>query len=154
MIVEPATIEQIRLGRRGRVVTVSAAESQVAADLDLLGRDLGFPLKLQFHEETRHWSIVQITGDGEDDRTLIATVQRREALPLAVEQVRRNVYLLRHGRLDLAAELDRLDDQRERDADRVLDERAGERLERSAFKHRVHADDRAFIPRAISRDGV
>lgn len=153
MLVEPATIEQVRLGRTGRVVILSAGESQAAADLELLGRDLGFPLELNFHEESQHWSIVQRHGPGEDDVTLIATVTQAQALPAAVEQVRRNVFLLRHGRLDLAAELDARDDAREREIDRRLEERLDERLERAAVEHRVHADDRMFVPRAISRDG-
>lgn len=149
MDIEPATIEQVRLGKTGRVHTFTVAESQVAADLAAIARDANTTFILRFHEETGHYSVVQKYGPREDDEQLVATAAHKDSLPLVVTEVRHMVN--RPEDYDLVGRLDRNEAQRERDLERATEERVGEWAQEAFHKLRKAEGrtDRIIVPRSV-----
>lgn len=149
MDIEPATIEQVRLGKTGRVHTFSAKDSQVAADLAAIAREANTEFILRFNEESDHYSVVQKYGPAEDDEQLVATCQCSEHLPLVVTEIRHMV--MRPDDYDLVGRLDRNEAQREKALADETEQRAGEWAQ-EAFHRMRKAEgrtDRIIVPKGL-----
>lgn len=153
MLVPAATIEQVRLGKDGRVHVFSAAESQIAKDLEQLAAEANTVFLLRWHENTGHYSVIQRYGPADDDEQLVATCVDKEFLPLVVTEVRR---MVRTRSYDLAAELDAHAAATDKANDRETAEKAGEWAQRNWSRMRrdmgAHTD-RISVPAAIPKPG-
>lgn len=149
--VPAATIEQVRMGKDGRVHVFSAAESQIAKDLEQLAQEANTTFLLRWHDATLHYSVVQKYGPADDDEQLVATCVDPDFLPMVVTEVRR---MVRSRSYDLAAELDAHAAAAQKDRERETDERAGEWAQRnwSRMRRDMGANqDRIVVPASIPR---
>ena len=132
MEVQPASLEQVRRGRDGRMVLVSSDVGGVAAEL----RRLDPTLRLKYAEAGEHWVVYRVHRQGEacadddPDRTEELVLTAQECDQRIVRRVMEIHPALNNG-YDFVAEVDRINreaEQRRRTQGRELVEERGERL--------------------------
>lgn len=101
MEIEPATVEQIKIARDGRLVTISDDVGNVARDL----RALHPTLRLRHSESAGHFIVYQEIekSDGEIIQHLVTTAQQCD------QRLVRRVAQIIHPSYDLHKELDKVE---------------------------------------------
>jgi hypothetical protein len=157
MDVEPASIDQVRIGFDGRVVVIDAEMSQIVADLQAIIPEL----RVRFAEEADEpfWAVSLISDDGLSHHlvcTAKATLTNSGTWTGLDERlVQRIAEIDPHGRgdYDYAREVERQNlegkRRREREHRERMDE-IGERAQRELRDAGVgRSQSRAFIPRSV-----
>lgn len=129
----PATVEQLRQARDGRLVHVGGEVERALQEHDP-------NLRIRW-SDTGQYYVVYYTNPETGDDELVTT-----ALDYDMRIVAR-VIAIDSERYDLVSEIDRLDRQYERDVDHRFREQVGERGERlhHAIRKDLGVTDRAFI---------
>lgn len=138
MDIPAATIDQVRLGRDGRKVTITDDVGNIAAKLKAISPKLG----LQWNERGEFFAVVE--HDGPRERLVTTALELDDRLVKRIE-------LLASPTHDYGKELERIDLQVDRDHDHRFAERSGEISERLAFHVRkdVEAKNRVFLPKGV-----
>lgn len=137
--IEPATIDMVRATSTGALVQIDNDVQNVAADL----REINPALKLEFDREQEYFVVKQevLNERGELEEKLVTTSRTCD------QRLVRRVREISAPGYNLADELDRLDDQAERDADHAMTERMGPLHEQ--LSHAIRKDlgaSRIFVP--------
>ena len=134
MEIRPATLPQIHRGRRGKVVFIDDDALDVAKRL----REIHDSLRLAWNEFGEHFIVYQELDDGTEH--LVTTAQTADAR--LVERIRKIV----HPSYNLAKELERLDNARNKKLDDAFSEKIGEKAEQIAHAIRkdIGAKNRIF----------
>ena len=137
--IKPASINQVRSGRGGRLVEIDADVFDVAKRLHDIDRSLG----VDWNDAAGYFRITQLLEDG--SKHVVMTCL--ELTPEVIQRVARTM----HPDYDLAGELAKLDRQAEQDRDSRFSDRTGEIGER--LHHALRTDlgmkPRAFIPAGV-----
>ncbi len=138
MEIRPASIAQVRASKDGRNVLIEDDVLDVAKRLAEIDPDL----RLRWSERGEHFTVYQQLGDTEK---LVLT--SKEMTPAIVERIRQ----IAHPSYDFAGELDRMDDQADKDADHAFAEKVGPYGERMAHAIRKDTEHKGkvFLPRDI-----
>lgn len=133
-----ATLSQVRAGRNGRLIEIEADVLDICRRIQEIDKSLG----VDFNELGGYFRVYQ-TINGQKHTVTTTT----ELTPQVVEEVRR----LAHPGYDLAAELDRLDDQADRERQHAFREQVGEVGEHlfHAVRKDLGAKDSISLPRGI-----
>lgn len=137
MLIEPASLAQVRTGRNGRRILIEEDVLDVARQL----RELDESLRVYWNEAGEYFVIVEVLPNG--DESLVTTAQ--ELTPALVGHMRQI------AKENFAEELERMDRQADRERDHAFAESVGEHGERAA--HALRKDllfgGRIFVPRGI-----
>lgn len=136
---QPATLTQVRAGRGGRMMEVDADVLDICRRIQEIEPSLG----VDYNEYGKYFRVYQTIGG---EKHTVTTVT--ELTPELVERIRR----LAHPSYDLAAELDRIDDQADREQQHAFREQVGEVGEHlfHAMRKDLEVKDRIWLPRGIS----
>lgn len=145
MEIKPATLTQITRARDGRMVLIDDDIGNVAHDL----HEIDPGLRLRYSEAGRYF-VVYWQEDGEEDGNghLVLTAEEcDQRIIQRVKEIMRESY-------DYVAELDKLEEQKQKDADYKLSQQVGEASERLAFALRKERQvkNRAFVTRSLNGD--
>jgi hypothetical protein len=137
--VDRATLTQVRAGRGRRLIEIDSDVMDVCSRI----REIDSSLGVDYSEDGAYFRIFQL---GQDDRKRTVTTAL-ELTPEVVEEVRR----IARPDYDLAGELDRLDDQADRENQHRFHEQAGEVGEQlyHAMRKDLHVQDRIFLRRGV-----
>jgi hypothetical protein len=141
--IRPGTIAQVAQLRSGQLVTI---ENDVCGFASQLKR-IDPSLRLRLSEETGLFVVYQQLGVKEH---LVTTAQELDGRLVA--HVARIVHEHKHGRYDLAAELDKADREADRAADHAFSEEHGpiaERLHHAIRKDMDWSGDKVFIGKDV-----
>jgi hypothetical protein len=137
--IEPATLAQVRAGRDGRRCLVEEDVLNIAGRI----RQIDPSLSLHWNEAGEYFQVI------ESDRT------GRERLVLTARQlddrILKRLELIAHPSYNYADELDRQDDQANREKDHRFHEQTGEVGERLAHAVRqdIQAKNKIILPRGL-----
>ena len=155
MDVEPASIDQVRIGMDGRVVVIDAEMSQIVADLQAIIPEI----RVRFAEDAPEpfWAVSLISDDGLEHH-LVCTAKATQTnsgtwTGLDERLVQRIAEIDSHGRghYDYAKELERQNDE----AKRLKRQRFRERMDsindraQHDLRKKLGIKGRAFIPRNL-----
>lgn len=134
-----ATIEQVRAGHGGRLVTIDNDLFDLAKRLHEIDRSLG----LDWNDTAQFFRVTQTLPDGSKHVVLTC----RELTPEVIDRVR----LVTHPSYNVADELDRMDRESDRAAQHKLSERTGEAGEHlhHAFRKDLGLKPRIFLPKGV-----
>jgi hypothetical protein len=134
-----ASLTQVRTGRGGRLIEIDSDVMNICERI----REVDSSLGVDWNEDGNYFRVYQLVQGG--DKHVVTTT--RELTPEVVEEVRR----IADPKYNLASELDRLDDQADKENQHAFNERvgeAGERL-RHAMRKDLQMQDRIYLPRDI-----
>ena len=134
-----ASIAQVRAGKGGRLVEVGSDVFDLARRLHEIDTSLG----LDWNDTAGYFRVTQTLEDG--SKHVVLTCQ--ELTPEVIERVRR----VTSPDYDLVGELDRIDQEGQRERDRRLSEETGllgERLHH-AIRKDTQAKNRIYLPRGV-----
>jgi hypothetical protein len=134
-----ASLIQVRTGRGGRLIEIDSDVMNICERI----REVDSSLGVDWNEDGNYFRVYQLVQGG--DKHVVTTT--RELTPEVVEEVRR----IADPKYNLASELDRLDDQADKENQHAFNERvgeAGERL-RHAMRKDLQMQDRIYLPRDI-----
>ncbi len=134
-----ATLTQVRAGQDGRLIEIDRDVLDICKQIQEIEPSLG----VDYNETGEYFRVYQ-TIRGEKHTVTTAT----ELTPQLVETIRR----LAHPSYDLAGELDRIDDQADRDRQHAFKEKVGEVGEQlyHAMRKDLEVKDRIWLPRSIN----
>jgi hypothetical protein len=134
-----ATLTQVRAGRGGRLVEIDADVMNICDRI----REIESSLGVDWSEDGSYFRIYQL---GQDNRKHTVTTTL-ELTPEVVEVIRR----IADPKYDLASELERLDDQADREKEHAFSEQVGEVGERlhHAMRKDLQTQDRIYLPRGV-----
>lgn len=134
-----ATLTQVRAGRGGRMIEIEVDVLDICRRIQEIEPSLG----VDYNEVGQYFRVYQTIGG---EKHTVTTVN--ELTPELVERIRR----LAHPSYDLAAELDRLDAEADRERQHAFKEKIGEIGEQlfHAARKDLEVKDRIWLPRGIS----
>lgn len=150
--ISPATINQIRSGRGGRVIEIQDDVACIARDL----KDVHEDVRLGFNERGGYFVVYQLDREpatgavmGEHIVTTWDPEVNGELDQRLVQRVRR----ISQPDYSVADDLDRMDREVEREHDRRFSEQVGEKAEllAHAIRKDLGATNRIFVPEDIRR---
>jgi hypothetical protein len=145
MRVDPASIDQIRQGRDGRVHVIDADVGGVAEDLKRIHPGLG----VRYHEASDHYSVFFESEDGTETYLITTALQLDHRIVDRIREIDRDG---RSG-YDYAKELEEGTLKARERALAAFRDRVGEHAEQAAYAIRRDMGERykgrAFIPRAV-----
>ena len=136
---KPASINQVRTGRNGRMVEIDADVFDVAKRLHNIDRSLG----VDWNDTAGYFRITQILEDG--SKHVVMTT--RELTPDVIARVLETM----HPDYDLPGELARIDRESTAERDRRFSEATGEIGERlhHALRKDLGMKPRIFLPAGV-----
>ena len=157
MDIQPASIDQVRIGMDGKVVIIDAQASQVVADMQAIVPEV----RVRFAEDANppFWAVSTVSDDGRSHH-LVFTAQAELThsgtwAGLDDRAVKRVAQIDAHGRghYDYAKEIDKQNAlahkrQEERRQERFAE--LGEMAQRDLRQALGPAPNRAFVPRSVS----
>ena len=134
-----ASLTQVRAGRGGRLIEIDADVMDICNRI----REIDSSLGVDWNEDGNYFRVYQLVQGGEKH---VATTTR-ELTPEVVEEVRR----IADPKYNLAGELERIDDQADKNNQHAFREKVGEAGERlhHAMRKDLQMQDRIYLPRDI-----
>ncbi|HTA98670.1 MAG TPA: hypothetical protein VK730_13640 [Solirubrobacteraceae bacterium] len=134
-----ASLTQVRAGRNGKLIEIDADVMDICNRI----REIDSSLGVDWNEDGNYFRVYQLVQGGE--KHVVTTT--RELTPEVVEEVRR----IANPGYNLASELERLDDQADRDNQHAFQEKVGEGAERlrHAMRKDLQLQDRIYLPRSV-----
>ena len=140
MDISPGTVTEVKRALEGDLVEISPDVQEIATRL----QEIDPALRLRFSEAQGVFVVfeVQQLPDGSSKEHLVTTARELD------QRLINRILELSDPNYDFAGEIERLEQQAERDSDHAFDERTGESAERLA--HAVRKDlglkQRIFVP--------
>lgn len=141
MDIPAATIDQVALGRNGKMVVIENDVCNIALQI----REIDTHLRVRYSEEGGYFAVYwhQFNGDGSEDEHLVLTTTELDGR--VVERIRE----IGQPDYDYAAELEREEEKARAAKMHEINERLGEKAEETHFALRkaLGRKDRAFPKR-------
>ncbi len=142
MEIEPATLAQVAMGRDGKMHEVDDDVGGIALRL----KEIDDSLRLRWNEFGGFFVIYQMldTAEGLLEKLVLTAQELDGRIIKRVEQIT-------HPSYDFVAEMDRMDEQAQKDKDHAFHEQTGEVAERMAHAVRkdLEAQNKAFVPKDV-----
>lgn len=138
MEIKPATIAQLKRGKAGKMIAIDADVGGVAQAIEAMGKNL----KLRYSELGEYYVVFHRNPDSGKE-TLLTTAQELD------HRLVHRLELVTNGTYDYLAELEKLERQKDDEADYLLAQRSGIAAERLA--HALRKDLRLYGDAARSR---
>ncbi len=142
MEIEPATLAQVAMGRDGKMHEVDDDVGGIALRL----KEIDDSLRLRWNEFGGFFVIYQMldTAEGLLEKLVLTAQELDGRIIKRVEQIT-------HPSYDFVAEMDRMDEEAQKDKDHAFHEQTGEVAERMAHAVRkdLEAQNKAFVPKDV-----